>query len=77
MRVNPGTIVVQSRPVEGQTGKVTQRHPNSWYVLNDDPVLTGSDITNPQQSFDEGAGGSGQPNVTFGFTSSGQKIFQK
>ena len=77
VRVNPGTIVVQSRPVEGQTGKVTQRNPNSWYVLNDDPALTGSDITNPQQSFDEGAGESGQPNVTFGFTSSGQKIFQK
>ncbi len=46
-------------------------------MLNDDPALTGSDITNPQQSFDEGAGESGQPNVTFGFTSSGQKIFQK
>ncbi len=57
MRVNPGTILVQSRPVESSNGKVTNHNPNSFYVLNDDPVLTGNDITNPQQSFDEGGGG--------------------
>jgi SecD/SecF fusion protein len=77
MRVNPGTVVVQARPVESAAGKVTQASPNNWYVLNDDPVLTGADITNPQQSFDEGAGGTGAPNVTFGFTSHGQSVFQR
>jgi SecD/SecF fusion protein len=44
--------------------------------MNDDPVLRGSDITHPQQSFDEGTGGTGAPNVTFGFTSRGQSLFQ-
>src|SRR4051794_3388931 len=68
VRVNPGTVLVQARPVETAPGKIPNRNPNSFYVLNDNPVLTGNDITNPQQSFDEGAGGSGQPNVTFGFT---------
>ena len=76
VRVNPGTIVVQARPEENSKGKVTQLSPNSFFVLNDDPVLAGKDITHPQQSFDEGAGGTGAPNVTFGFTSHGQSVFQ-
>src|SRR6202035_693429 len=56
--------------------KVTQKNPNSYFVLNDNPVLTGKDIQNPQQGFDEGGGGSGAPNVTFGFTSHGKSVFQ-
>jgi SecD/SecF fusion protein len=77
VRVNPGTVIVQARPVESSSGKVSQASPNSYYVLNDHPVLTGGDITNPQQSFDEGAGGTGAPNVTFGFTSHGKNVFQQ
>jgi SecD/SecF fusion protein len=77
VRVNPGTIVVQARPVESSAGKITNPSPNSYYVLNDNPVLSGSDITNPQQGFDEGAGGTGAPNVNFGFTSSGKPIFER
>ena len=50
VRVNPGTVLVQARPLESASGKVVDRKPNSWYVLNDDPVLTGADITNPQMS---------------------------
>jgi SecD/SecF fusion protein len=74
VRVNPGTIVVQARPVEGANGKVTQASPNSWYVLNDDPVLTGSDIKNPAEGSESE---SGTPDVNFGFTSHGQSVFQK
>jgi SecD/SecF fusion protein len=74
VRVNPGTLVVQARPVEGASGKVTQASPNSWYVLNDDYVLTGSDIKNPQESSESE---SGTPDVTFGFTSHGQSVFQQ
>ncbi len=76
VRVNPGTVVIQARAIENAKGKVTQKSPNSWYVMNDDPVLTGSDVTNPQQGFDEGGGGTGAPNVTFGFTSHGKKVFE-
>ena len=39
-------------------------------------MLTGADVKNPQQSFDEGAGGTGAPNVTFGFTGHGKSVFQ-
>ncbi len=77
VRVNPGTVLVQARPIETAKGKVTQASPNSWYVMEDNPVLTGSDIKNPQQSFDEGGGGTGAPDVTFGFTSHGQSVFQR
>ena len=77
VRVNPGTVLAQARPVESSAGKITQQSPNSFYVLNDEPVLTGADIKNPQQGFDEGAGGTGAPNVNFGFTSRGQGVFQR
>jgi SecD/SecF fusion protein len=77
VRVNPGTVLVQARPEENKNGKVTQPSPNSFFVLNDAFVLRGSDVTHPQQSFDEGAGGTGAPNVSFGFTSHGQNVFQQ
>jgi len=74
VRVNPGTVLVQARPVESAAGKVTQASPNSWYVLNDDPVLEGKDITNPQESSESE---SGEPDVNFGFTSHGKSVFQQ
>ena len=74
VRVNPGTVLVQARPVEAADGKITQASPNSWYVLNDDPVLEGSDITNPQESSESE---SGSPDVTFGFNSHGKSVFQR
>ncbi len=73
VRVNPGTVLVQAHPVESASGKVTNHSPNSWYVLNDEPVLTGSDITSPQQGSDESTG---QPDVTFGFTGHGKSVFE-
>jgi SecD/SecF fusion protein len=77
VRVNPGTVVVRAQPTENpSTGAVTLENPESWYVLNDEPVLTGSDIKNPQQSFENGTGGNGSPVVTFNFTSGGGKIFE-
>jgi SecD/SecF fusion protein len=76
VRVNPGTLLVQARPIESASGKVTQKSPNSWYVIDDKPVLTGADVKNPRQSFDEGGGGTGAPNVTFEFTGHGQNVFQ-
>jgi SecD/SecF fusion protein len=77
VRVNPGTVLLQARPIENASGKVTQKSPNSWFVLKDDPVLTGADVKNPRQSFDEGAGGTGAPNVTFEFSSHGKSVFQR
>jgi SecD/SecF fusion protein len=77
VRINPGTVILQARPSESNAGKIINKSPNSWYVINDDPVLTGADVTHPQQGFDEGSGGNGQPNVNFGFTSHGKKVFEE
>jgi SecD/SecF fusion protein len=75
VRVNPGTVLAQAQPVtDSATGKVTEASPESWYVLNDDPALNGEQIKNPTQSTDTNTG---QPDVTFEFTSSGGKTFQR
>ncbi|HJS96406.1 MAG TPA: protein translocase subunit SecD, partial [Solirubrobacteraceae bacterium] len=44
-----------------------------FYVLKDNVALRGSEITNPQQSSDPNTG---EPDVTFGFTSKGKSAFQ-
>ena len=45
--------------------------------MQDNPALSGTDIKNPEQNFDNGAGGSGQPIVTFDFTDKGRTQWQK
>jgi SecD/SecF fusion protein len=77
VRVNPGTVIVEAHPSENAAGKLINEHPNSYYVLNDAVELTGEDITNPQQSFDEGGGGTGAPDVTFGFNGHGKGVFER
>jgi SecD/SecF fusion protein len=77
VRINPGTLVVRARPSESNSGKVINKLPASWYVLSDNAVLTGAEITHPQQGFNEGGGGNGEPNVNFGFTSHGKGVFER
>jgi SecD/SecF fusion protein len=74
VRVNPGTVLVEAHETENKAGKVLEATPNSWYVLNDEPVLEGDDITNPAQGNDESTG---QPDVTFDFTSHGKSVFER
>src|SRR4051794_33747728 len=68
VKVNPGTILIRA-----DTGKTKGPKPDRWYVLNDNPSLKGTDITNPEQNFDQGQ----QPNVTFSFTDSGADKWHK
>jgi SecD/SecF fusion protein len=67
--VKPGQTVVKAE--QPDKGSVDQ-----WFVLRDDPALKGTDIKNPEQNFDSGAGGSGAPIVTFDFTGHGRKVWQ-
>jgi SecD/SecF fusion protein len=70
--VQQGTVVLQaSNPSASQQIKFTSPQAQ-FYVLKDNPSLSGSDITNPQQSTDQ----SGSPDVTFGFNSYGAHQFQ-
>jgi SecD/SecF fusion protein len=72
VEVPPGTIVVSELPSDAQ-GKVIEDAEPGWYALKDRPALSGTDITDPKQEFDEFQ----QPNVNFGFTDEGQQAFQK
>lgn len=77
VRVPPGTVLVQALPVSSANGRVVNASPNSWYVLNDDPTLSGADIRDPQQGFEEALGGQGQPIIHFGFTTLGKHLFER
>jgi SecD/SecF fusion protein len=77
VRVNPGTVLVQAYPLESAKGQVVDASPNSWYVLNDDPALSGADIVDPMQSFEEVPGQPALPNIVFGFTPEGKRAFER
>jgi len=68
VHVNVGTVVVQAEaPDKGKA-------PDQWFVLNDNPALSGKEVKNPRQSFNQQ--GSGAPIVTFDFSGKGRKVFQ-
>nr|MBA3326782.1 hypothetical protein [Solirubrobacterales bacterium] len=71
--VKPDTVIVRAEQPENTQ---SDRKTNRWFVLKDDVALRGTDIKNPEQGFDQGAGGSGQPIVTFEFTDKGRDTWQ-
>src|SRR4029453_14584170 len=76
LKVSTGTVVVKAEKPEPRPGQpVPKNIPDRWFVLNDDPSLSGTDLKNPEQNFDNGPGGSGEPIVTFGFTTHGRQQF--
>jgi SecD/SecF fusion protein len=67
-----GITVLQAVP-SSFTHPLSFSDPNAqFFVLKDHVALFGNDITNPQQSTDQG----GNPDVSFGFTSHGKNAFQ-
>jgi SecD/SecF fusion protein len=72
VEVPQGTVVVRAEQSDPDAPA-----PNRWYVLRDDPALSGADIRNPEQNFDQGPGGTGQPNVTFEFSDKGRDAWQE
>jgi SecD/SecF fusion protein len=69
--VKPDTVLLRAqKPEKGAK-------PNSWFVFQDDVALRGKEIKDPEQNFDQGAGGSGSPIVTFNFTDKGRKIWER
>jgi SecD/SecF fusion protein len=73
LKVNRGTVVVGAELPDGADEDAA---PPGYFVLNDDPGLTGTDIKDPQQEQDTSPGGTGQPIVTMDFTDEGRKKFQ-
>ncbi len=69
-----GTVVLQAIPADFSKPTPIADPSAQFFVLKDNVALRGSEITNPEQSSDPD---SGEPDVTFGFTSKGQKEFQQ
>ncbi len=74
-KVNKGTTILQAESINPDAGP-NDPGPDSWFVLRDDVALAGTDIKNPEQNFDTGAGRGGGPNVTFDFTNGGADKWQ-
>src|SRR3954452_12890118 len=74
VEVPKGVLVI--RDEKGPVGKDGKQppDPDRWWLLLDRPALSGTDIKNPEQNFDQR--GSSQPIVTFDFTDKGRKSFQ-
>jgi SecD/SecF fusion protein len=73
LEIPAGVVLVRAEKPESLPADAQY---DRWYVMQDDPALKGPDIRNPEQGFDSGPGGTGQPNVTFDFTSKGKDIWQ-
>src|SRR3954453_20686827 len=69
IKVKPGVLVLR-----GEKSSPTAPDPDSFWVIRDDPGLSGTDIKNPEQNFDQRAGN--EPNVPFDFTDKGRKAFR-
>jgi SecD/SecF fusion protein len=69
MKVPQGIVVIQAE----QLANLKSIAP-SYYVLEDDAELSGSDVKDPKQSFDPQTNG---PIVTFNFSNKGRKAFAR
>jgi SecD/SecF fusion protein len=75
VEVPTGVLVI--RDEKGPVGKDGKEPPapDRWWAILDRPALSGTDLKNPEQNFDQRGGGS--PIVTFDFTDKGRKAFQE
>jgi len=72
VEIPAGFVLVSEFPSD-ESGKVDETAKPGWFVLKDNPALSGTDITNPEQGY----GQFNEPIVTFGFTDKGQGAFQE
>jgi SecD/SecF fusion protein len=72
LKVPRGIVVLQAEDVTAATPTPFSSPAAQFYVLKDNPGLSGQDITKPKQSTDQ----SGTPDVTFGFDAAGETKFQ-
>lgn len=73
VEVPVGTVVVSEQPQNSQGQPLENAEPG-WYALKDNPSLSGTDITDPEQSY---APNTNEPIVTFDFTDDGRAAFQQ
>jgi SecD/SecF fusion protein len=69
LEVPVGILVLRDEQQPQET-----RPPDRWWVIQDNPGLSGRDIRNPEQNFDQQS--ANQPIVTFQFSDKGRRAFQ-
>lgn len=69
IEVPAGVLVLREQKAEPD-----DPDPDRWWVIQDRPGLSGTDIKDPEQSFDTSIGN--EPIVTFNFTNKGRAAFQ-
>jgi SecD/SecF fusion protein len=69
IEVPPGVLVLRAERVSEDAPPIDR-----WWVIQDRPGLSGTDIKSPEQSVDQGV--NNEPIVTFNFTDKGRKAFQ-
>src|SRR3954453_19115726 len=73
LEVPTGNLVIRDESPPSSKANPKPKPPDRWWVIQDNPALSGTDIKNPEQNFDQQAGN--EPVVTFNFTSKGRKAF--
>jgi preprotein translocase subunit SecD len=71
--IKQGTVVLEAAPRTASTQPAFCLPTAQYYVLNDRVALFGNAITNPKRGTDTG----GEPDVSFAFTPTGARIFQR
>jgi SecD/SecF fusion protein len=72
VEIPEGTILVSEYPTNAE-GELEEGAKPGWFALNDDPALSGNDISEPEAK----SGQLGEPIVTFNFSGSGQDAFHE
>jgi SecD/SecF fusion protein len=70
VEVPAGTVLVSEYPTD-LSGQLDETAQPGWFAIKDDPALSGTDITNPEQTY----GQNNEPVVSFNFTGKGQDAF--
>jgi SecD/SecF fusion protein len=71
VEIPEGTLLVSEYPTD-ESGKLDETAQPGWFALKDNPALSGTDITSPEQTY----GPNNEPQVSFTFTDQGREAFQ-
>jgi SecD/SecF fusion protein len=73
VKVPAGTVLLSEFPADKE-GNPDETAEPGWWALKDQPALSGSDLTSPEQTY---APNTNEPVVSFGLTGEGQDKFQE
>jgi SecD/SecF fusion protein len=76
VEVKEGTTLVRCEEPDRE-GDEDRPKEDCWFVLADNVALRGTEIKEPEQTYDDGPGGSGQPVVSFKFSDDGRKTWER